>query len=116
MQLLGSYLSKQDWDAVIAICEDGTRYTPAEMMFYYYEGLAYYQQDRRDEALGSFQRGVAQVKPDSNAELVADLYYFMGDLPLTTAACSGRPTTCPASTTTPTTSAPRRKTCSEPSS
>ena len=80
MQLLGSYLSKQDWDAVIAICEDGTRYTPAEMMFYYYEGLAYYQQDRRDEALGSFQRGVAQVKPDSNAELVADLYYFMGDL------------------------------------
>lgn len=80
MQLLGSYLRNQDWDGAIAICSEGTRYTPEEMMFYYYEGLAYYQQERRDEALGSFQRGVAQVRENSNKELVADLYYFMGDL------------------------------------
>ena len=80
MQLLGSFIRRQDWDNVIGICSDGTRYTPEEMVFYYYEGLAYYQKDEREEALGSFQRGVAQVKENSSKELVADLYYFMGDL------------------------------------
>ena len=80
LQLLGSYLRNQDWDGVIGICSDGTRYTPEEMVFYYYEGLAYYQKDEREEALGSFQRGVAQIKENSSKEMAADLYYFMGDL------------------------------------
>jgi len=80
LQLLGSYLRSKDWDSVIAICNEGSRYTPEEMAFYYYEGLAYYQKEEHEEALGSFQRGVAQVKENSNKELVSDLYYFMGDL------------------------------------
>lgn len=80
LQLLGSYLRSKDWDSVIAICSEGSRYTPEEMAFYYYEGLAYYQKEEHEEALGSFQRGVAQVKENSNKELVSDLYYFMGDL------------------------------------
>ena len=80
LQLLGSYLRSKDWDSVIAICNEGSRYTPEEMAFYYYEGLAYYQKEDHEEALGSFQRGVAQVKENSNKELVSDLYYFMGDL------------------------------------
>ena len=79
-QLLGSYLRNSDWDGVISVCHDGTLYNPDEMVFYYYEGLAYYQQDRRDEALETFQSGVSQISSDSRAELVADLYYFMGDL------------------------------------
>ena len=80
LQLLGSYLRSKDWESVIAICNEGSRYTPEEMAFYYYEGLAYYQKEEHEEALGSFQRGVAQVKENSNKELVSDLYYFMGDL------------------------------------
>ena len=80
LQLLGSYLRSKDWDSVIAICSEGSRYTPEEMAFYYYAGLAYYQKEEHEEALGSFQRGVAQVKENSNKELVSDLYYFMGDL------------------------------------
>ncbi len=80
LQLLGSYLRSKDWDSVISICSEGSRYTPEEMAFYYYEGLAYYQKEEHEEALGSFQRGVAQVKENSNKELVSDLYYFMGDL------------------------------------
>ncbi|MCR5131595.1 MAG: hypothetical protein K6C10_09090 [Prevotella sp.] len=79
-QLLGTYLRKMDWDAVIGICHDGTLYNPDEMVFYYYEGLAYYQQDKRDEALETFQRGVSQINSESNAEIVADFYYFMGDI------------------------------------
>ena len=80
MQLLGGYLRSEAWDSVISICRQGTLYNPDEKVFYYYEGLAYYQQQRRDDALDAFSRGVAQVNEGSNKEMVADLYYFMGDL------------------------------------
>lgn len=80
MQLLGSYITAEEWDSVVSICRQGTQYNPDEMVFYYYEGLAYYQQQRRDDALDAFSRGVAQVNARSNKEMVADLYYFMGDL------------------------------------
>ena len=79
-QMLGSYLRRQDWQGIADICHEGSLYNPEEMVFYYYEGLAYYQQERRTEALETFQRGVSQINQASNAELVADLYYFMGDL------------------------------------
>ena len=80
LQLLGSYLRTQDWDNVVDICQNGTQYNPDEMVFYYYEGLARYQQERTDEALSAFRRGVAQVKNNNEKEMVADLYYFMGDI------------------------------------
>lgn len=80
MQLLGSYLRTEEWDSVTSICRQGTLYNPDEMVFYYYEGLAYYQQKRHDDALDAFSRGVAQVNERSDKEMVADLYYFMGDL------------------------------------
>ncbi len=79
-QLLGSYLRKMDWDGVIDVCHDGTLYSPDEMVFYYYEGLAYYQQDKRTEALETFQRGVSQINSQSKPDIVADFYYFMGDI------------------------------------
>ena len=79
-QLLGSYLRKMDWDGVIGICHDGTLYNPDEMVFYYYEGLAYYQQEKRTEALETFQRGVSQINAQSKPDIVADFYYFMGDI------------------------------------
>lgn len=79
-QLLGSYLRKMDWDGVIGICHDGTLYNPDEMVFYYYEGLAYYQQEKRTEALETFQRGVSQISAQSKPDIVADFYYFMGDI------------------------------------
>lgn len=80
MQMLGSYVRSEEWDSVVSICRQGTQYNPDEMVFYYYEGLAYYQQQRRDDALDAFSRGVAQVNAKSDKEMVADLYYFMGDL------------------------------------
>ena len=80
LQLLGTHLRNQDWENVVAICSEGTRYTPEEMVFYYYEGLAYYQMERHDDALSSFRCGVDQVNEKSDKEMVADLYYFMGDI------------------------------------
>ena len=80
LQLLGTHLRRQQYSDVASLCHEGTLYNPDEMVFYYYEGLAYYNEDRRDDALATFQRGVSQINSESNAELVGDLYYFMGDL------------------------------------
>lgn len=78
--LLQTYIGHQDWQQVIDICQSGTAYNPDQMVFYYYQGLAYYQLEDKDHALDAFQRGVSQIKKDSDKEIVADFYYFMGDI------------------------------------
>ena len=80
LSLLQTYLQQMDWQQVVEICQNGTAYNPDQMVFYYYQGLAYYQMDERDQALDAFQRGVAQINKESDAEIVADFYYFMGDI------------------------------------
>ncbi|MBR5657356.1 MAG: tetratricopeptide repeat protein [Prevotella sp.] len=80
IQLLQMALSKMDWDETIDICEDGTLYNPDEMPFYYYLGLANYQKEDHDAALDAFRRGVSQITPQSNVDIVSDFYYFMGDI------------------------------------
>ena len=80
VQLLQLYLDKMEWTPIIDLCTTGTQYNPEEMVFYYYLGLAYYQEDDEDMALDAFQRGVTQINKESNANIVSDFYYFMGDI------------------------------------
>ena len=80
LSLLQAYIGHEDWQQVIDICQGGTAYTPDQMVFYYYQGLAYYQLDDKDNALGAFQRGVSQINKESDKDIVADFYYFMGDI------------------------------------
>ena len=80
LQLLQYHLDKTDWESLIDLCTTGTQYHPEEMVFYYYLGLAYYQTGDEDMALNAFQRGVSQINKESNAHIVSDFYYFMGDI------------------------------------
>lgn len=80
IQLLQMALADMNWPETIDICEDGTLYNPDEMPFYYYLGLAHYQMDDQDAALDAFRRGVSQITPQSNVDIVSDFYYFMGDI------------------------------------
>ena len=50
------------------------------MAFYYFQGLAHFQKDEKDEALETFEKGVAQIKPDSDPAIVSDFYAIMGDI------------------------------------
>ena len=80
LQLLSFAISKEDLDEVIRLCTPAMEYMPDAMEFYYYGGLAYYQQDQHDEALEVFKKGVRQVKSDSDKNMVSDFYSIMGDL------------------------------------
>ena len=50
------------------------------MAFYYYQGIAYYKQDKLDEALSTFKNGIGVIKDDSNPDIVSDFYAVMGDI------------------------------------
>lgn len=71
---------KQDYDRIIEIARPAQQYNPDEMAFYYFQGLAHFQKDEKDEALETFKKGVAQIKPDSDPGIVSDFYAIMGDI------------------------------------
>ncbi len=80
LQLLGYAWQKNDMHRVIALCADARRYNPDNMLFYYYQGLAYYRIGDRENALGALQNGIDVIADDSDAEMVSDFYSIMGDL------------------------------------
>jgi tetratricopeptide (TPR) repeat protein len=80
LELIQAEWSKKNFDDVIRLSRAAQEYNPDEMAFYYFMGLAHFQKDERDEALNSFQRGVAQINESSNKEIVSDFYAIMGDI------------------------------------
>ncbi len=79
-QLITMEWQEAKYDAVIELSLPALKYNPDEMVFYYYLGLAYFQKDRRDDALDAFRRGVSQINMKSNPEMVSDFYAIMGDI------------------------------------
>ncbi len=80
MQLVQLLWNKKDYQSVIAQSTTAHEYNPDEMVFYYFGGMAYYQEQKEDETLQEFRRGLAQVNSKSQPALVSDLYMIMGDI------------------------------------
>lgn len=80
LQLIQSALKRNDTEGIINLCLPALEYTPDEMMFYYFLGIAYYQKGEADKAFDVLSRGVRQITPQSNKEIAADLYAIMGEI------------------------------------
>ncbi len=80
LQLIQNLWNQKKYGEVISQSEAAHQYNPEEMVFYYFGGMAYCQEKDEEKALEEFRRGVAQVKTESSADLVSDLYAVMGDL------------------------------------
>ncbi|MBQ7422113.1 MAG: hypothetical protein IJV27_08235 [Prevotella sp.] len=78
--LIQNTWNKQDYDKVIELCRPAQEYNPNEMAFYYFQGLAHFQKNERDEALETFRKGVSQINSDSDPNIVSDFYAIMGDI------------------------------------
>jgi len=78
--LIQNIWETEDYDKVIAICRPAIEYNPDEMAFYYFQGMAQFQKHDIDAALETFRKGVGQIKPDSNPDIVSDFYAIMGDI------------------------------------
>ena len=80
LQLVSFAWDRKDHQEVITLCQDARQYNPEEMAFYYYQGMAYYQEEDKDKALETFQNGIGVITPESNPAIVSDFYAVMGDL------------------------------------
>lgn len=80
LQLVSYAWDRKDLDEVVSLCQDARQYNPEEMAFYYYQGMAFYQKDQRDQALEAFQNGISVITQESNPAIVSDFYAVMGDL------------------------------------
>lgn len=80
LALLQNIWEDKEYDKVIEVCRLAQEYNPEEMAFYYYQGFAQYMKHDNDGALTTFRKGVSQIKPDSNPDIVSDFYAVMGDI------------------------------------
>ena len=80
MQLVAYAWEADDMDRVIALCHEARQYNPDEMLFYYYQGIAYYRRDSLDRALEAFQNGIGVITSESDPAIVSDFYAVMGDI------------------------------------
>ena len=80
LQLLSYAAKRNNLEEIVSICSEAIDYSPEVLEFYYYKAVALYQTDRHDEALATYRTAVEQVTPESNREMVADIYTAMGDL------------------------------------
>jgi len=80
LQLIRILWPQQRWQEIINIAAAGTQYNPDEMAFYYFLGLAHYQEKNEDAALDAFKRGVGEIDEQSDPTIVSDFYAIMGDI------------------------------------
>ena len=80
LQLVQYAWEDNDDERIISLCQAARQYTPEEMAFYYYQGMAYYRKEDTDHALEAFQNGINVINEQSSPEIVSDFYAVMGDL------------------------------------
>lgn len=80
MTLLGTAISKNDNKWVIRICKPGTEVSPETIEFYFYLGLAYYQEKQYDEALDTYKEALKHVTAKTDKSIISDLYHLVGDI------------------------------------
>ena len=80
LQLVSYAWQADDMPRIISLCQDARQYNPDEMAFYYYQGIAYYKEEKLDEALNAFQNGISVINQQSDPDIVSDFYAVMGDV------------------------------------
>ncbi|MDH6344280.1 tetratricopeptide (TPR) repeat protein [Parabacteroides sp. PFB2-12] len=78
-QLLNLALRNEQLDEVVRICTTCMDMFPDAPEYYFYLGIAYYQQDKQEEALQVYRDGIAII-PAENGRLKSDFYGQMGDI------------------------------------
>lgn len=78
-QLLNLALKSEDLPEVIRICQKCMELFPDAPEYYFYLGIAYYQQEKYQDALNTYYAGL-DVIPKENLPLKSDFYGQIGDI------------------------------------
>ncbi|MDR1455488.1 MAG: tetratricopeptide repeat protein [Tannerella sp.] len=78
-QLLNLAFLREDAEEAVRICMKCRELFPDATEYYYYLGIAYYQQQRYQEAIDAYYDGL-KIIPESNRPLRSDFYGQIGDI------------------------------------
>jgi len=78
-QLLNLALQANDLPEVIRICQTCMELFPDAPEYYFYLGIAYYQQEEYQKALDTYYKG-AEIVPIENGRLKSDFFGQIGDI------------------------------------
>ncbi len=78
-QLLNMALGAEDLQEVIRICTKCQELFPKAPEYYFYLGVAYYQQNKYQEALDTYYAGI-NIIPADNPQLKSNFYGQIGDI------------------------------------
>ncbi|MDH6303459.1 tetratricopeptide (TPR) repeat protein [Parabacteroides sp. PF5-5] len=78
-RLLELFLQSQDMPEVIRVCNRCMELFPDAPEYYFYLGVAHYQEENYPDALMAYQKGL-EVIPAENTPLKSDFYGQIGDL------------------------------------
>lgn len=79
-ELIMINIKKQDFPALIRLCQKGVQYYPEMLVFYYYKGLSHYQLDEQDQAISTFELGLRLEKSPGDEGMISDMFSILGDL------------------------------------
>lgn len=79
-QLLSYAIQEEDTAGIIHICKPATEYGAQDPVYYYYLGVAYFQQDSTRLAIEALRGGLSHVDENSSVTLLTNLYSILGDL------------------------------------
>jgi tetratricopeptide (TPR) repeat protein len=78
--LLGYAIRKENKEQIIKICESGIEVSPQLPEYYYYLGIMYYQNDKLDDALDVYQKGLANINGNELKGVMSEFYSIVGDI------------------------------------
>ena len=77
-QLLNLSIQARDFDEVIQVCKKSIEIFPDESMYYFYLGVACYQQKNYQEAIDAYRKGLTII-PEDDRMLRSDFHGQIGD-------------------------------------
>lgn len=79
-QLLTYAIESEDENAVVRVCKPAVDYSAANPIYYYFLGVAYYQQDSLELSLSVFQKALQRITKDDSMNLLPNIYSIFGDI------------------------------------
>lgn len=79
MTLLGEAIKTEDYKEVTRLCEGGVVANPDRPEFYFYLAIAYNQEGRTDDVIGTCRKALKEARKGTKKEVVSDFFTIMGD-------------------------------------
>lgn len=79
MTLLNQYISTQNYEELIRLCEGGVEAEPENLTYYYLLAIGYAQFDRHDDMLAIALRALPHINERSDKRVASDIYSVLGD-------------------------------------